>query len=56
MTRASPPQASPCKPRGGVARSWRVSSSTKALNDIYNLTPGTLEPVRAVSVILTWTY
>jgi outer membrane receptor protein involved in Fe transport len=27
-----------------------------ALNYIYNLTPGTLEPVRTVSVILTWTY
>jgi outer membrane receptor protein involved in Fe transport len=27
-----------------------------ALNYVYNLTPGTLEPVRTVSVILTWTY
>jgi iron complex outermembrane receptor protein len=27
-----------------------------ALNYIYNLTPGTLEPVRTASVILTWTY
>jgi hypothetical protein len=26
------------------------------LNYVYNLTPGTLEPVRTVSVILTWTY
>ena len=29
---------------------------TNALNYIYSLTPGTLEPVRAVSVVLTWTY
>ena len=27
-----------------------------ALNYIYNLTPGTLEPVRTVSVVLAWTY
>jgi iron complex outermembrane receptor protein len=27
-----------------------------ALNYIYNLTPGTLEPVRTASLILTWTY
>jgi len=29
---------------------------TNALNYIYSLTPGTLEPVRTVSVVLTWTY
>jgi iron complex outermembrane receptor protein len=29
---------------------------TNALNYIYNLVPRTLEPVRTVSVILTWTY
>lgn len=29
---------------------------SNALNYIYSLTPGTLEPVRAVSVVLTWTY
>lgn len=27
-----------------------------ALNYIYSFTPGTLEPVRAASVVLTWTY
>jgi outer membrane receptor for ferrienterochelin and colicins len=29
---------------------------TNALNYIYNLVPRTLEPVRTVSVVLTWTY
>lgn len=29
---------------------------TNALNYIYSLTPGTLEPVRTASVALTWTY
>ena len=29
---------------------------TNALNYIYSLTPGTLEPVRTASVVLTWTY
>ena len=29
---------------------------TNALNYIYNLVPRTLEPVRMVSVVLTWTY
>jgi iron complex outermembrane receptor protein len=30
--------------------------AANALNYIYNLVPRTLEPVRAVSVVLTWTY
>ena len=29
---------------------------SNALNYIYSLTPGTLEPVRTASVVLTWTY
>jgi len=29
---------------------------TNALNYIYNLVPRTLESVRTVSVVLTWTY
>jgi outer membrane receptor for ferrienterochelin and colicins len=29
---------------------------TNALNYIYSLTPGTLEPVRTTSLVLTWTY
>ena len=29
---------------------------TNAFNYIYNLVPRTLEPVRTVSVVLTWTY
>jgi outer membrane receptor protein involved in Fe transport len=45
-----------------VRAGWRRGSLlgrllvANALNYIYNLTPGTLEPVRTVSVILTWTY
>ena len=44
--------------RGGWSRdAWSARLRvTNALNYIYSLTPGTLEPVRAVSVVLTWTY
>jgi iron complex outermembrane receptor protein len=36
---------------------WTMRAQvTNALNYIYNLVPRTLEPVRTVSVVLTWTY
>jgi outer membrane receptor protein involved in Fe transport len=39
--------------RGALGARMRVAN---ALNYIYNLVPRTLEPVRTVSVVLTWTY
>ncbi len=39
--------------RGPLVARLRVAN---ALNYIYSLTPGTLEPVRTGSVVLTWTY
>ncbi|HEX4600280.1 MAG TPA: TonB-dependent receptor [Gemmatimonadales bacterium] len=44
--------------RAGWARdAWSARLLlTNALNYIYSLTPGTLEPVRTLSVVLGWTY